>query len=381
MDAISFYEKFEKARSLQTAQFEQYGLKGNPFTPFLPENAKASLVDRRDEENQFIADFTRLLSGEISHIFIRAKRGFGKSHFLYYLYEEVKSSHELMGIPSPMFFDSPSALKKWLGQKPDTTETKYLFIDDASIFSSGNVSESEYIRSVYKGSNIRTINAWQDSLDISVPYRLNPSDFTEAFEDITLDALELEDDVSLLERRVSLNKLPGKQMDCFDRSFFRELHAISYGNPRLLLQNASKCLLENLGRVARFTDEEVVAYCQVYGKRTTLQMQEALNKLTPSQKRILVAISAITKVKSKTECTMRELSKLLQISKPAVISSMHPLLEAGFVLSREGPRLTKWYSLSKDFKDYIEERFGDDIKVYVQKQEEVLSKVIQNELF
>lgn len=385
MEGVTFFEEFEKSRQEMNMQFHRYSLNTNPFTPFAPETVKQSLVNRKIERKQFIMNFNRMINGEISHIFLRAKRGFGKSHFLLFLFQEVGGCYEKIEINEPKYFDSPSATKKWLDEKKDFKEVQYLFIDDASLFSSGpaNMFDSEdveYIRTIYKNPMIRTVNAWQESVDIALPFSIKPSDITEAFEDIQLGPLSSKDEIGLLKRRIEIQAIEDKAKDYFEESFFKELCTISHGNPRLLLKNASQCFLENLGKTERFSSKMVADYAERHGKKTTLQMQEALDKLTPSQKRILVAIVAIGKAKNKKECSTREMAKLLGISKPAVINQMHVLLEANFIVVREVSGLKKLYALHPDFGEFIEERFKDDIKIYLEKQQTLISKVIKENI-
>jgi DNA-binding MarR family transcriptional regulator len=385
MKRVTFYERFEKRRVEKNVCFKDYDLKRNPFTQFLPETAKDSLVDREKQEESFIENFNRLIDGEISHVFLRAKRGFGKSHFLYYLFKEVEESYEHMKIQKPKFFDSPTTVKKWLKENKSSEEINYFFIDDASLFSSTSArmfesGDIEYIRTIYKNPKIKTISAWQDSLEIAMPFKIQPSDVTEAFEDIVLPALNKEDEILLLKRRIELNSISKKAKNFFDKSFFEELHTISYGNPRLLLKNASNCFLENLGKVKKFKDKQVINYAKKHGKKTTLQMQEVVNKLNPSHKRILISIFAITLVKNKKDCSLKEIARLLGITKPAIITNIPALMEVGLIESRESSGLKKLYSINPQFKEYLEERFKDDIKIYAQKLRKMQSKTLTAEL-
>ena len=81
------------------------------------------------------------------------------------------------------------------------------------------------------------------------------------------------------------------------------------------------------------------------------------------QKRVLVSILAITSTKNKKECELKEIAKLLKITRPAVIQNMTILIESGIVKSRSGEGTKKLYSILDLYQPYLEELYKDNVKL------------------
>jgi len=377
---VSFYEEFSKKRKNKNDKFLEYGLVKNPFAQFSSENVKEMFANRVPERKKFAELFGQLVDGEINHVFLKAKKGMGKTHLLHYLFLEVLQSHEKIGIAKPVLFKEPADLVSWLKTKNPESEY-YLFIDEASLLNP--FLPDNYIKQIYKNSKIKTINCWQDS--ISIGFEDYPkfaiSDLTEEYEEINLSNLVKDCEVEILEKRILVNSIKDKAnpMLFFDKTFFDELIRISYNNPRLLIRNSSKCFHDGvLKNVKKFTGKQVIEYAKTTGIKTTTQIESEIGSLGVAQKRVLIAILAITASKHKKECELKEIAKLLKITRPAVIQNMTILVEAKIVASRATEGVKKMYSVSKIYNEYLTELYKDEIKTQSQKVFKQINEAIKS---
>jgi|GEM_PF-2702004 Cdc6-like AAA superfamily ATPase len=359
-------DQINKRRAERSSQFGGYKLLCNPFTPYKPETAVKSLANRKEERAQFVDSFLKLTEGEINHVFITGKRGIGKSHLLRYFFDEVSKSHSEMGIPEPLFFGDPNDCNRWLAEKfKDLKEPVYIFLDDA-YFVRLPFYFPDTTNPLYKNKLIKTVSCWQESIIIDMP-QIEPSSITEDFDEIRLTSLKENDEIEVLKKRITVSCEQKDLEYClslFDNSFFIELTKVSHGNPRLLLKNASAIFTENaqVGR-KKFTGTNVIEYTLKHDIKTTKQIEETFEKLTPPQKRVLYAISAVSLMQKSIECSLKEIAQVLDVSRPAVINSLVPLQESRIIEFRSSERgRTRLYRISEEYRDFFAERYKDEIK-------------------
>ncbi len=362
----SLIYNIEKRRAERSVRFSEYKLLCNPFAPFKAESAVQSLADREQEKLIFADLFIKLTDGEIQHIFIKGKRGMGKTHLLHYLYKEINENHQKLGIPKPLFFEEPNECERWLNNNiKDLKETVYIFLDDA-YFIRLPFFLMDHTNVLYKNKLIKTISCWQESIVADMP-QIEPSGITEDFDEIKLTPLKENDEIEILKKRieVSCNK---EDLDyClsfFDEKFFLELTKISHGNPRLLLKNASNIFNKGASiDKKKFSGTDVLEYIKKHGIKTTRQIEETLDNLTTSQKRVLYAISAYCAVTRSIECALKDIARTLGITRPAVINTLTPLQESHIVEFRTAERgRARLYKISEEYREFFEEKYRDEIK-------------------
>jgi DNA-binding transcriptional ArsR family regulator len=314
---IKISDTFKKRllQGLKESEFKELGLSRNPFIPFIPQEIMGTFVNREEEKKLLIRYLPELIQGFMPLLVLSGSKGIGKTHFLNYVFKELKNlekdvGHEVRFLENDSFKEFFQKVSIGEINKP-----QLVLIDDTEKIWENY--KQEFVQLIDSNHNVKFICVWNQSKWAQIKNDSFYSSLKPAC--IKMEKLTNEHLIKIVLIRITpLLLVSGKHP--FSDEALKLLANLSDGVPYSMVYFSEKLLHYALDKDKKYIDETLTKEFI-----ETLQLRQfSLSSLTRSQWKILKTLVAITNSK-KRGATATEIADEMEISRPAVVMHLTEL--------------------------------------------------------
>ncbi|MBI2449527.1 hypothetical protein HYV49_04490 [Candidatus Pacearchaeota archaeon] len=338
--------------------YKKIGLADDPFV-IDPKNKISLFVDREESFNKLLRAIRNMKEGFQPHIAILGSHGIGKTHFIEFAYELLKTNQDKIGIDNLFYIKSKkgftetflrtgienSEITKFF--KENKNKKMLIFFDDLDIIFKRYSKEVINIFDLFSGSIIGTWDtyAWglvKSNLDFKIPK-------TEA---IYIDRLEHNYCLELLTKRLSAVKFNNNFNDFFPDFVINKLSIISDGNPYKLITYAKRYLdflLDN--NFSKIDEKRFSEFCDKINVQFLDDIKKRINTLQDKQRQMLRFII------DKVEVSAQEIASHFGMTRVAGMKNLKVLRDEKMLDNKTKDRTDFYYvptELVFEISDYLE---------------------------
>jgi len=345
MSSNTYTFKESILRGLEKSPFLELGLSRNPFLPFIPKDEELidMFVNRENEKRLLMRYFPELIKGFISLLILIGSKGVGKTHFLNYIYNQIKdlekeTGHEIKLLNKDNFLEFYSDYKSG-----DLTKPQLVLLDDT-----GKVWEKykeEFVELIDANNNIKIVSVWTETKwkhikNDSFYASLKPVS-------IRISSLSPEHLIEIVKTRVDVAKT-GTSSPFTDDSL-KCLASLSDGVPYSMVYFAEKLLhfaLDNKFKTLdRKKTEEFI--------RTLKLKKFDISLLSPAQLRVLRVLLNIN-CSEKRGATSTEIAEELEVGRTGALQHLKVLVHNKGILDEKLENKKKYYYIKPILISQIE---------------------------
>jgi Cdc6-like AAA superfamily ATPase len=305
---------------LKESEFKELGLSRNPFIPFIPNEIMGTFVNREEEKKLLIRYLPELINGFMPLLVLSGSKGIGKTHFLNYIYKELKEieselGHEVRCLESESFKEFVAGVTIGQINKP-----QLVLIDDTEKV--WEKYKQEFTQIIEANHNVKFICVWNQSKW----GQIKNDNFYSALKPVCIKMEKLTKEHLIKIIMIRMTPLLTGANYPFDEKSLDLIANLSDGVPFSMVYFSEKLLHYALDNKSKKIDEELT-------KRfiDTLELKQLnLSYLTRAQLNVLKAMITITNSK-KRGATSSEIAEEMKLTRPAAILHLRDLKKQNMI--------------------------------------------------
>lgn len=327
----SFKERL--LHGLQESEFKELGLKRNPFIPFIPQEIMTTFVNREEEKKLLIRYLPELVQGFIPLLVLTGSKGIGKTHFLNYVYNQLKVLEKDLG-HEVRCLDSDNIKAFFNGVAiGEINKPQLVMLDDTEkIWDNHKQDLVKLLESPQH--NVKFICVWNGSKWAQTK---NDS-FYASLKPVTIKVEKLSREHLITMIRIRLAPIVIGERYPISDGALALLANVADGVPYTMVYFAEKLLHHALDKKKVQIDEDLTKeFIGTLGLR-----QFNLGNLTRTQWKVLKILLKITHSK-KRGATSSEVAEQMDASRPAAIQHLKELRNQGMIEEKTEDKKNHYY--------------------------------------
>jgi len=338
-------------KGLEVSEFSELGFKKNPFLPYIPKDNEAIkfFINRSDEIGLLIRYLPELINGFIPILVLNGSKGIGKTHFLVYIYNELKYIEEDIGHEIRMI--NKDNFKEFYDQYKvgKITKKQLLLTDDTERI--WEKFKEEFVEMIDSNNQIKFISAWKSS----AWNQIKQDNFYSSLKPSCIKIRKLS--------KIHLIKIVSERIkDClidnqnpFEGESLNIMAKFSEGVPYSMVYFCEQLLHFSLNKNKKKIDSEIT---NKFINELNLKKFD-MTSLSPSQLKVLRILLNINNSKNRGS-TSSEVAEELEIGRTGALSHLKDLVRKR-ILDEKLENKKRFYYISPSHIEKIESYFvGED---------------------
>lgn len=356
----NFSKNLEDAVTGNTKQYASLNLLKNPFLPNVNiSDAQELFVGRPEELNEVTRSIGDLATGQLPTVTILGGKGIGKTHFLFYVYEELKKIQKKTPFGNVRLIKNLGdfiAFRNEYFHSDNKAKPFYLLIDESENLWEDNQARTDLLTIIGK-SGVKIIWAWNK---FSWNSSLKKTTTLPKTKIINLNKLSCEDVFRILRKRI-LKALIVKNAHPITDEALNLLSEVGNGVPYTAIYTAEKCLHFALNNNKNSINVDVVReffenYKINVSQEISPEFEVKLSNLTRAEIKVLREIYTYTTSYARKGITTTGLAHKLAITTASASVHLTNLSKKKNILDREVTKGKRevYYRIKAEYLIWIE---------------------------